>query len=296
MKLKELFEKNKFVITSEIGPPKGYHVEKCLNEAETYLKGRVDAINVTDNQSSVMRFGSLATCHFLKDRGMEPVYQVVCRDRNSIALQSDILSAAAFGIENLLLLTGDHTTLGDHKNAKPVFDLDSVSLIYTVKKLMSGEDIAGNKLEGEPPVFCLGAVVSPCSDPLEPQLFKMEKKIKAGAEFFQTQLVFEPERFLNFMNIVKKNFGAIPVMVGITILKSVGMAKFMNGNVAGVYVPDNMIDGLKKDKEKTKSGQTGIEIAARLIKELKPYCQGVHIMPLGWDDRVPQILSLAGLV
>jgi len=296
MKLKELFEKNKFVITSEIGPPKGYHVEKCLNEAETYLKGRVDAINVTDNQSSVMRFGSLATCHFLKDRGMEPVYQVVCRDRNSIALQSDILSAAAFGIENLLLLTGDHTTLGDHKNAKPVFDLDSVSLIYTVKKLMSGEDIAGNKLEGEPPVFCLGAVVSPCSDPLEPQLFKMEKKIKAGAEFFQTQLVFEPERFLNFMNIVKKNFGAIPVMVGITILKSVGMAKFMNGNVAGVYVPDNMIEELKKDKEKTKSGQTGIEIAARLIKELKPYCQGVHIMPLGWDDRVPQILSLAGLV
>ncbi len=295
MKLSELFKKGKFVITSEIGPPKGWQVDKCIHEAETYLKGKVDAINVTDNQSSVMRFGSLATCILLKQKNMEPIFQVTCRDRNRIALQSDILSAYAFGIENLLLLTGDHPVLGDHKDAKPVFDLDSVSLIYAVKKLESGEDLAGNKLEGEPPKFCIGAVVSPCAEPLDPQLFKMEKKIKAGAEFFQTQLVFEPEKFVKFMDIVKKNFGKVYVLLGITILKSVGMAKYMNENVAGVFVPDYLIEELKKDKEKTKSGQTGIEIAAKLIKEMKPYCDGVHIMPLGWDDKVPHLLELAEL-
>jgi len=296
MKLKDLFKSGKFAVTSEIGPPKGCHIDNVLHEAETFLKGRVAAINVTDNQSSVMRFGSLATSHLLKDRGMEPVFQVVCRDRNRIALQSDILSAAGLGIENLLLLTGDHTKLGDHPGAKPVFDLDAVSLIHTVKKLEQGEDLAGNKLEGEPPKFCIGAVVSPGSEPIDPQLFKMEKKIKAGAEFFQTQLVFEVDKFVKFMEIVTQKFGKdIPVMAGITILKSVGMAKFMNANVAGVFVPDNLIEELKKDKEKTRSGETGIEIAVRLVKGLKPYCHGIHIMPLGWDSKVPEILSQAGL-
>lgn len=291
MKLSELFSK-KFVVTSEVGPPKGWQIEKTLHEAEL-VKNKVDAVNVTDNQSSVMRCGSLATCHLLKDRGIEPVYQVVCRDRNRIALQSDILSAAALGIENLLLLTGDHTKLGDHPHAKPVFDLDAVSLIHAVKKLESGEDLSGNKLDGEPPKFSIGAVVSPCSEPVEPQLIKMEKKVKAGAQFFQTQAVYETEKFVKFMEKAKE-FG-VPVMAGIVVLKTVGMAKYMNENVAGVYVPDNLIEELKKDKEKTKSGQTGIEIAARLIKELKPYCQGVHLMPLGWDDKVPKILELAGL-
>ncbi|OGS32444.1 MAG: 5,10-methylenetetrahydrofolate reductase, partial [Elusimicrobia bacterium RIFOXYC2_FULL_34_12] len=261
MKLSELFAQKIFVVTSEIGPPKGFHLEKILHEAEM-LKGRVSAINVTDNQSSVMRFGSLATCHFLKDKNIEPVYQVVCRDRNRIALQSDILSAAAFGIENLLLLTGDHTKLGDHPQAKSVFDLDSVSLIHTVKKLEEGVDIAGNKLDGEPPRFCIGAVVSPCSEPLEPQLIKMEKKVKAGAQFFQTQAVYEVDKFVKFIEKAKQ-FG-VPIMAGIVILKTVGMAKYMNENVAGIHVPDSLIEELKKDKEKTKSGQTGIEIAARL--------------------------------
>jgi 5,10-methylenetetrahydrofolate reductase len=297
MELVELLRRGKFVITSEIGPPKGWQVQHQLHEAETYLKGLVDAINVTDNQSSVMRFGSLAMCHFLKERGMEPVFQVTCRDRNRIALQSDILSAAALGIENLLLLTGDHPILGDHKDAKPVFDLDSVSLIYAVKKLENGEDLAGNKLEGEPPKFCIGAVVSPCADNIDSQLFKMEKKIKAGAEFFQTQLVFEVEKFALFMEKVKENFGnEAYILAGITILKSVGMAKYMNENVAGVFVPDSFIEELKRDKEKTKSGQTGVEIAAKLIRELKPLCHGIHIMPLGWDSKVPEVLKLASLV
>jgi 5,10-methylenetetrahydrofolate reductase len=294
MKLKDLFQK-KFVITSEIGPPKGWQVQHLIEEAKKYLKDKVDAINVTDNQSSVMRFGSLGMCILLKQNGFEPIYQITCRDRNRLALQSDILNAAAFGIENLLLLTGDHTVLGDHKDAKPVFDLDSVSLIYTVKRLMDGYDLAGNKLEGEPPSFCIGAVVSPEAEPLDPQLFKMEKKILAGAEFFQTQLVFNPEKFIKFIDIVRKNFGEIPILAGITILKSVGMAKYMNENVAGVYVPEHLIEELKKDKEKTKSGQTGVEIAVRIIKEIKPYCNGIHIMPLGWDHKVSEIITLANL-
>lgn len=296
MMLRELFRKGKFVVTSEVGPPKGWQIEKTLEEAEI-IRGKVDAINVTDNQSSVMRFGSLGMCILLKEKGFEPVYQITCRDRNRLALQSDILNAAAFGIENLLLLTGDHPKLGDHKDAKPVFDLDSVSLIYTVKKLEDGYDLAGNKLEGEPPKFCLGAVVSPCAEPLELQLFKMEKKIKAGAEFFQTQAVYEVDKFAKFMEKVKSTItDSVPIIVGIVILKSVEMAKYMNENVAGVFVPDNLIEELKKDKEKTKSGQTGIEIAARLIKELKPLCQGIHLMPLGWNDKVPMILSQAGLI
>jgi methylenetetrahydrofolate reductase (NADPH) len=242
-----------------------------------------------------MRFGSLGMCILLKQNGFEPIYQVTCRDRNRIALQSDILTAAAFGIENLLLLTGDHTVLGDHKDAKPVFDLDSVSLIYTVKRLMEGYDLAGNKLEGEPPSFCIGAVVSPEAEPLEPQLFKMEKKILAGAEFFQTQLVFNPEKFIKFIDIVRKNFGKIPILAGITILKSVAMAKYMNENVAGVNVPEHLIEELKRDDKKTKSGQTGIEISAKIIKEIKNYCEGIHIMPLGWYHKIGDLLSLAGL-
>ena len=290
MKITELFERGEFVVSAEVGPPKGFHVEGLLEEAKTYLGG-ITAVNVTDNQSSVMRLGSLAMCKALKDEGLTPIYQLTCRDRNRIGLQSDLLSAAMFGIENLLLLTGDHTKLGDHPQAKPVFDLDSVSLIHAVTKLEEGEDLGGNKLIGEPPKFAKGAVVSPCSDSVDAQLAKMERKVRAGADYFQTQAVFEPERFIKFMKKAKE-FGK-PVQVGIIIPKSAGMAKFMNNNVAGIHVPDEMIEELKKDKEKTKAGITGVEIAARIIKECKPYCQGVHIMALGWESKVPDLLKLA---
>ena len=290
MKITELFERGEFVVSAEVGPPKGFHVEHLLEEAKTYLSG-ITAVNVTDNQSSVMRLGSLAMCKALKDEGLTPIYQLTCRDRNRIALQSDLLSAAMFGIENLLLLTGDHTKLGDHPQAKPVFDLDSVSLIHAVKKLEEGVDLGGNELIGEPPKFAKGAVVSPCSDSVDAQLAKMERKVMAGADYFQTQAVFEPEKFIRFMEKAKQ-FGK-PVQVGIIIPKSAGMAKFMNNNVAGIHVPDEMIEELKKDKEKTKAGITGVEIAARIIKECKPYCQGVHIMALGWESKVPELLKLA---
>jgi len=290
MKITELFERGEFVVSAEVGPPKGIHIEHLLEEAKTYLSG-ITAVNVTDNQSSVMRIGSLATCKALKDKGLTPIYQLTCRDRNRIALQSDLLSAAMLGIENLLLLTGDHTKMGDHPQAKPVFDLDSVSLIHAVKKLEEGEDLGGNKLVGEPPKFAKGAVVSPCSDSIDAQLAKMERKVRAGADYFQTQAVYEPEKFIKFMEKAKQ-FGK-PVQLGIVIPKSAGMAKFMNDNVAGIHVPQEMIDELKKDKEKTKAGITGVEIAARIIKECKPYCQGVHIMALGWESKVPDLLKQA---
>lgn len=292
MKITELFKRGEFVVTAEVGPPKGFHIEHLLDEADQYLKG-VTAINVTDNQSSVMRLGSLAACVSLKNRGFTSIYQITCRDRNRIALQSDILSAAMFGIENLLLLTGDHTKMGDNPQAKPVFDLDSVSLIHAVKTLESGYDLGGNELSGTPPSFAKGAVVSPCSDSVDAQLAKMERKVKAGAEYFQTQAVYEPEKFFRFMEKAKQ-FG-VPVQLGIVIPKSAGMAKFMNNNVAGISVPQEMIDELNADKEKTKAGITGVEISARIIRECKNYCQGVHIMALGWESKVPEILSLAGI-
>jgi 5,10-methylenetetrahydrofolate reductase len=290
-KLEEGLSAGKFVITSEVGPPKGVKIKKCLQEAET-LKGRITAFNVTDLQSSVMRFGSLATCQLLLERGLEPILQMTCRDRNRLALQSDLLSAYGLGIRNVLCLTGDHPKLGDHPQAKEVFDLDSVQLLQAAKTLQQGKDMVGNELDGAPEFF-LGAVVTPGADPLEPQILKMEKKIKAGAQFFQTQAVYDTEKFKAFGKEVSSL--DVPVMAGVVILKSVGMARYMNANVSGVNVPDELIEELKKDKEKTKSGRTGVEIAIRTINEIKDYCQGVHLMALGWEDKIPAILDGIGL-
>ena len=290
MKLRELFKQGKFVVTSEVGPPKGTDVKEMLENAEL-LKPRVDAINITDQQSSVMRLGSLVCAHLLKERGIEPIYQLTCRDRNRIALQSDLLSAWVLGVENVLCLTGDYVSLGDHPEAKPVFDLDSVSLLATAKRLNEDYDLAGNELQGKPD-FCLGAVVTPGAEPLEPQLIKMEKKVAAGAEFFQTQAVFEPEKFAEFMDQVKGAKLNVPVIAGIILLKSAKMARFMNENIAGVRVPENLIAEMEQAEDRVKKG---IEIAARIIREIKPLCQGVHIMPLGWERHVPTVLDAAGL-
>ena len=289
MTFKEKIQAGKFLLTSEIGPPKGIETKKILEDAQL-IRGRVDAINVTDLQSSVMRLGSLAVSSLLKQNGLEPIFQVTCRDRNRLALQSDILSAAALGIENLLVLTGDYTTLGDHPDAKPVFDLDSAQLLQVVRKLEQGLDMRGNKLEGAPPKFCVGAVVNPGADPLEPQIMKMEKKIAAGAEFFQTQAVYDIQVFENFLN--KTRHLKAPVMAGIVLLKSAGMARYMNKNVPGVYVPDNLIKEMEEAKDKVAQS---VEIASRLIKELKPMCRGIHIMPIGWERIVPKVLDASSL-
>ena len=292
MRITELFNDGQFVVTAEVGPPKGCHMGHVVEEAKEYLSG-ITAVNITDNQSSVMRMGSFPACVMLKQAGLTPILQLTCRDRNRIALQSELLGAAALGIENILCLTGDHTKMGDHPGAKPVFDLDSVSLLHTVSQLEKGVDLAGNPLVGEPPKFAKGAVVSPISDSVDAQLAKMERKVMAGAEYFQTQAVFESEKFIKFMERAKE-FGK-PVQLGVIIPKSAGMAKFMNNNVAGVHVPQEMIDMLAADKEAAKAGVTGVEIAAQIIKECRPYCQGVHIMALGWESKVPDVLKLAGI-
>lgn len=289
-KLQEKLEKHEFVVTSEIGPPKGTNIEPLLHEVEE-MKNRVTAINVTDNQSSVMRFGSLATCRFLKERGVEAVYQLVTRDRNRIALQSDLLSAYSLGVENVLCLTGDHPFAGDHPEAMPVYDLDSVQLIKVAKGLMEGKDMMGNQLDGTPKFF-LGGVVNPGADPIEPHIIRMEKKVEAGVQFFQTQPVYEVDKFARFLEKVKHI--KAPILAGIVLLKSAGMAKFMNENVAGVFVPQDLIDEMKAASKEDRPKKS-IEIAVRLIKELKSLCPGVHIMPLGWDKYVPEILDGAGL-
>jgi len=280
-----------FVVTSEIGPPKGTNVEACLADAEA-LRGKVVAVNVTDIQSAVMRIGSMAVCHFLLDRGFEPVLQMVCRDRNRLALQSDLLSAYALGIRNVLCLTGDHNVLGDHPDSRPVFDLESVGLLQAVTALNEGRDMAGNELDGKPELFA-GAVVTPGAEPLEPQLIRMEKKIRAGAKFFQTQAVYDLDRFAEFMKQAE-GFG-VPVLAGIVLLKSAGMARFMNKNVSGVNVPKHLIDRLSADKKKARSGETAVEIAVELVSGVRDLCQGVHFMPLGWDHLVPEIIDRCGL-
>ncbi|MBU4376051.1 MAG: methylenetetrahydrofolate reductase [Candidatus Omnitrophica bacterium] len=288
MTFSEKIKTKKFIVTSEIGPPKGVDVAAHIVDAEL-VKGRVDAINVTDLQSSVMRLGSLAFSRLLIERNIEPIYQVTCRDRNRLALQSDLLSAYALGIRNVLILTGDHPSLGDHPAAKPVYDLDSVGLLRAAKLLESGHDLAGKKLKGSPK-FCLGAAVNPGVDPLEPEIIKMAKKIESGAEFFQTQAIFDAKQFEKFMNNIKDL--KVPIIAGVVVLKSADSARFMNKHVPGISVPDAIIEEIEKAEDKDKKS---IEIAARLIKELKGIAGGVHIMSIGMNKKVPLILNAAGL-
>jgi methylenetetrahydrofolate reductase (NADPH) len=289
-RLKKALESGSFVVTGEIGPPKGVSLDKCLHDAEM-LREHVTAINVTDLQSAVLRIGSLAVSARLVERGLEPVFQLTCRDRNRLALQSDLLSAWALGIENVLCLTGDHPILGDHTEAKPVYDLDSVQLLKAASTLNQGHDMAGHELESVPSLF-LGAVVTPAADPVEPQIIKMKKKIEAGARFFQTQAVYEPDKFECFMDKVQK-FN-VPVIAGIVILKSAAMAKFMNTNVAGISVPESIIRDMEETTKEDRK-KKALEISARVIRQVKPLCQGVHIMPLGWDDLVPEVIKEAEL-
>jgi 5,10-methylenetetrahydrofolate reductase len=286
--LQQALARGEFAVTAEVAPPKGTDTAEMMENAE-FLRGKVHAINITDQQSSVMRLGSLASCRLLKEAGFEPVFQLTTRDRNRIALQSDLLSSYALGIENVLCLTGDHVALGDHPQAKSVFDLDSVSLLMAAKGLAGGTDMAGESLEGVP-TFHLGAVVTPGYEPMELQLLKMERKIEAGAQFFQTQAVYDPELFGRFMEGAKPL--GVPVMLGFVLLKSAGMARYMNKNVAGVSVPDSIIDEMKKTDDKV---ATSIKIAARIIRETREMCQGVHLMTMGWERHVPAILQEAGI-
>ncbi len=288
MSLRRAIESGRFAVTSEVGPPKGIDVAEMMETAEM-LRGRVDALNVTDNQAAVMRLSTIAACVHLKLAGFEPVFQVTGRDRNRLGIQSDLLGAASFGITNVLALTGDHVMVGDHREAKGVFDLESVQILQAIADLNEGHDMAGNALHGVPDFFA-GAVVTPDSRPLAPQLAKFEKKIAAGAHYFQTQAVYDIDSFATFMEFARE-FDA-KVLAGIVVLRSAKMARFMNANIPGIAVPDHVIaelDGASDPEE------TGIDIAARFISQARELCDGVHIMAVGAERLVPRVLDAAGL-
>ena len=289
---KEALESGKFVVTSEVAPPKGINLEEMRHHIEL-LKDKVDAMNVTDHQSSVMRFPSLGGVLMVKEMGGEPILQMTCRDRNRLALQADLLFAASRGVHNVLCLTGDSVVLGDHREAKGVFDLDSSQLLAAIRRLEKGKDLGGNDLDGSVS-FCAGAIVTPEANPIEPQLIKFEKKIEAGAEFVQTQAVYDLDNFEKFMDYARQF--PVKILAGIILLTSAPMARFMNKNVAGVNVPQELIDEMAS-APKGRALEKGIEIAGRMVKRIRDekMCDGVHIMAIGREELVPDIISAAGL-
>ena len=284
-------------VTCECGPPRGADAEHFRHKAK-YLKGYGDAVNVTDNQTAVVRFCSLAASRILLDMGIEPVMQMVTRDMNRIGLQSNVLGAAALGIKNLLCLTGDHQSFGDHPQAKNVFDLDSTQLLDTVRMMRDeGKMISGTEVDGRPAMF-IGAAANPFADPFEFRVIRMAKKINAGAQFIQTQCIYDMERFVKFMEMAN-DMGLTEkcyIMAGITPLKSVGMANYMKKFVPGLLVPDEYITrlrGVPKDKQAAE----GIKIAVEQIQqclEMKGIA-GIHLMAIEWEERVPEILEAAKL-
>lgn len=303
-RLKQAFETGKFTMTAEVGPPKGTNIEKMLEHIET-LKDMVDGLNVTDNQSSVMRISSLAVCRLIVERKGEPILQITGRDRNRLAIQSELLSAWVLGMKSVLCLTGDYITIGDHPEAKPVFDLDSVQIIQTIKTMNDGKDLAGNALEGKTD-FLAGATVTPEADPIEPQMLKFTKKIIAGAQFFQTQAIYDLDNFKRFMEKARKiveKYSSYPVkfLAGLVPLFSSRMGKYMNENVPGIFVPQDIIEEIEKaektttDKKEQRKLATakGVEIAGRMIRKLREekVCDGVHIMAIGREDLVPKIIE-----
>ncbi len=293
MSFKEALESGKFVVTAEVGPPKGTDIKEMRHHMEL-LKDKVDAVNVTDNQSAVMRISSTAVCVIAMQEGLEPILQMTCRDRNRIGLQSDLLGASILGIKNVLCMTGDHVSAGDHKGAKPVYDIESVQLLKVVDGLNNGKDMMGNELLGSTDIY-QGAVVTPEANPIEPQLMKFDKKVAAGAKFFQTQAVYDIEKFKEFMNHARQH--PVKILAGFVVLKSVGMARFLNNYVPGIRVPEELIEELKA-AGKEKALDTGMDICARHIRQLKDegICHGVHIMAIGMEDKVPEIMQRAGLL
>jgi 5,10-methylenetetrahydrofolate reductase len=287
---KKALTSGKFVVTAEVAPVKGTNLEKMVHHIEL-LRDKVDGLNVTDHQSSIMRYPSLGGALMIKEMGGEPILQMTCRDRNRLALQADLLFAHSRGVNNVLCLTGDSVLLGDHKEAKGVFDLDSSQLLAAIRKMEKGKDLGGNDLDGAVS-FCAGAIVTPEANPLEPQLIKFEKKIEAGAEFIQTQAVYDLDNFKKFMAYAR-GF-PVRILAGVILLTSAPMARFMNKNVAGVRVPQELIDEMA-GAPKGRAIEKGIEIAGRMIRRIREegMCDGVHIMAIGREELVPEIMAAA---
>lgn len=288
--LRRTLEEGVFAITVEANPPKGTNVTNLL-ETSKALVGRIHGVNVTDNTAAVMRASSIAVSRLFYEQGHDPVLQMTCRDRNRIGIQSDLLGAHLLGIRNVLCLTGDSPKVGDHKEAKPVYDMDSVQVMRTIDLLNQGQDMAGKSLDGGTDFF-IGAASALGADSHDIMHQKLKAKVDAGARFFQTQAVFSLDPFQNFMNEMR----AYPskVLAGVLVLRSVKMAEYMNANIPGIDVPEELISEMKKAGE-AHEADVGVDIAVHLIKSLRPCCDGVHIMPGRLGNRVPEIIRKADL-
>ncbi len=295
--LKTALQADRFAVTAEMAPPKGYDFSRQLEVAEL-LRGKVQGINVTDMQSACLKASSLGLCAHLKLRGHEPILQVTGRDRNRMAILADMLSAASFGIDTVLALTGDHPRVGDCRESKPVYDLDSVGILRLLTDMeRTGTDCGGNPLESVPSFF-KGASVTPVYEPMALQVHKLRQKVEAGAEYIQTQGIFDVESLKRFLDTVDSAGIRVPIMAGIIPLKSAGMAKFMNERVPGIAVPQAQIDALAQAKaEGRRPSDLGIDLAAELIASIRKesLCAGVHIMAIGAEENVPLILQKAGI-
>jgi len=294
--LEKVLASGKFAVTAEAGPPKGTSPEVIRKKGEL-LRNYTDAVNVTDNQTAIVRMSSWAGCLILKQMGLDPVMQMVVRDRNRLAIQADVLGAVALGIGNILCLSGDHQKFGNHPTAKGVFDIDSIQLVQTMKrmrdekKFINGEDIAG-----ELPLF-IGAAANPFADPLEYRASRLAKKVKAGADFIQTQAVFDIARFKKWMDMVNAMglSQQVHILAGLIPMKSVGMARYMKSSVPGVIVPDDIVKRMEQAKS---AKEEGVKITLEIIQQVKevPGVRGIHIMAVGWEDIVPEVVEKAGLM
>ena len=296
--IERILETGGFVVTSECGPPRGADAE-VIRKKGKLLQGIVDAVNVTDNQTSVVRLSSFSACIILKEMGFDPILQMVCRDRNRIAIQSDILGAAALGINNILCLSGDHQKFGDHSRAKNVFDMDSIQLINTVKTLREdGKFLGGEEVKGRPFRF-IGAAENPFADPFEIRAARLGKKVRAGCEFIQTQCIYNLERFSKWMEMVRDRglHEKCAILAGVTPFKSVGMARYMKNSVPGMDVPDELIERLK-GVPKEKQSEEGIKMCVESIQKLReiPGVRGIHIMAIEWEEKVSEIAKTSGLL
>ncbi|MFC2032816.1 methylenetetrahydrofolate reductase [Chloroflexota bacterium] len=294
--LEKILESRRFAVTAEAGPPKGTSARVIQRKGEL-LRSCCDAVNITDNQTAIVRMSSFAGCALLKQVDVEPVMQIVCRDRNRIAIQSDVLGAIALGIGNILCLSGDHQKFGNHPNARNVFDIDSIHLIQTLnnmreeKKLLSGQEVSG-----EVPLF-IGAAANPYADPFEFRVIRLAKKIKAGADFIQTQAIYDVPKFARWMEVVNDRGldKEVHIMAGVIPIRSVGMARYMKEYVSGVSVPDGI---LTRMEQADNAKEEGVSIVLEIIEQLKeiPGVHGIHIMAVGWEDIVPTIMERAGLL
>ncbi|HHX77533.1 MAG TPA: methylenetetrahydrofolate reductase [Firmicutes bacterium] len=295
--LRKIVESGNFVVTSELGPPKSAAVEKIRQLAEL-MKNHVDAFNLTDNQTAIVRASSIACGKILADMGLDPIVQITCRDRNRIAIQSDVLGAVALGIKNILCLQGDHQSFGNEPGSKGVFDLDSTQLIRALKNMRDeGVFIGGDKLEAPLGDIFIGAVANPFADPFEYRIHRLAKKIAAGADFIQTQAVFDLDRFERWMEGVRELglHKKVPILAGIIPLKSLGAARYLKNNVSGIIVPDALIERMQHAGNKK---EEGLRICVETIKRVRKIegVAGVHIMAIAWEEVVPEIVEGAGLM